>query len=118
MGKSQKITEWLPPDNQAEHARTRAELDAEYPERKQKGRESRQARMRDGADPHRARYLLLGERSEQGLSDEEMMARSGLDADALASMYGRDATPSIETMEAFARGLGKELLIVLADDDA
>jgi len=118
MDKSQKVTEWLTPEKQAEHARIRAELDAEYPELKQKARESRQARMRDGADPHRARYLLIGERSEQGLNDEEMMARSGLDANSLASMYGRDASPSIETMEAFARGLGKKLLIVLADDDA
>jgi hypothetical protein len=44
-----------------------------------------------------------------------MMARSGLDATALASMQGRDAKPTIETMEAYAKALGKKLLIVLAD---
>jgi hypothetical protein len=45
-----------------------------------------------------------------------MMARSGLDLNSLASMAGRDAKPSIETMEAYAKALGKKLLIVLADD--
>ena len=34
---------------------------------------------------------------------------------ALASMKGRDAQPTIETMEAYAKALGKKLLIVLAD---
>lgn len=117
MNKAQKIAEWLTPEKRAEHARIRAELDAEYPELKEKSRESRRARMRHGATPHRARYLLIGERSEQGLSDDDMMTRSGLDADALASMYGRDAKPTIETMEAYAKALGKKLLIVLADED-
>jgi hypothetical protein len=43
------------------------------------------------------------------------MRRSGLDEVALSSMIGRDAKPTIETMEAYARALGKKLLIVLAD---
>ncbi len=65
--------------------------------------------------PHLAINVLRFERHRQGLSDDEMMVRSGLDATALASMVGRDARPSIETMEAYARALGKKLLIVLTD---
>lgn len=71
--------------------------------------------MRGGTPPHLAINVLRFERHRQGLSDDEMMARSGLDAEALASMAGRDAHPAIETMEAYARALGKQLLIVLAD---
>lgn len=73
--------------------------------------------MRNGTIPRIARYVLIQERKLQGLSDEEMMARSGLDTVALASMAGRDAAPTIETMEAYAKALGKQLLIVLADEE-
>ncbi len=41
---------------------------------------------------------------------------SGMDEAALASMAGRDAKPTIETMEAYAKALGKKLLILLADE--
>ena len=62
--------------------------------------------------------MLRIERNRQGLSDDEMMAKSGLDATALASMIGRDAKPTLETMEAYAKALDKKLLIVLADEAA
>jgi ribosome-binding protein aMBF1 (putative translation factor) len=73
--------------------------------------------MRNGTVPRMARYVLMQERKQQGLSDDEMIARSGLDATALASMAGRDAHPTIETMEAYARALGKKLLIAFADEE-
>ncbi len=68
--------------------------------------------------PHLAVNVLRIERNRQGLSDDEMMAKSGLDATALASMIGRDAKPTLETMEAYAKALDKKLLIVLADEAA
>ncbi len=74
-------------------------------------------RMKAGLHRKAAVAALRRECRRQGLSDEELMARSGLDAAALASMSGRDATPTIETMEAYARALGKQLLIVLADEE-
>ena len=71
--------------------------------------------MRNGVAPSTARFVLNQERKQQGLSDEEVMRRSGLDEAALSSLVGRDAKPTIETMEAYAQVLGKKLLIVLAD---
>ena len=74
-----------------------------------------QEAMRRGGAPRTARFVLNQERQQQGLSDEEVMRRSGLDEAALSSMVGRDAKSTIETMEAYARALGKKLLIVLMD---
>lgn len=74
--------------------------------------------IRKGCSPRLARAILRRLARCQGLSDEELMAKSGLDEAALASMSGLDAKPTIETLEAYAKALGKKLLIVLADDDA
>lgn len=74
--------------------------------------------MCKGSSPRRANSALRRLARRQGLSNEELMAKSGLDEAALASMSGRDAKPTIETMEAYAKALGKKLLIVLADEEA
>ncbi|ETX05268.1 helix-turn-helix domain-containing protein [Candidatus Entotheonella palauensis] len=111
-----KHADWLTPERRAEHARIREEIKAELPEIREHARNKHEKHMREGTPPSKARWVLTSERHRQGLSDEDMMARSGLDATALASMYGLDARPTIETMEAYARALGKKLLIVLAED--
>lgn len=74
--------------------------------------------MCKGCSPRRASSALRRLARRQGLSDEELTAKSGLDEAALASMAGRDTKPSMETMAAYAKALGKKLLIVLADEDA
>ncbi len=118
MSASKKLADYLTPEKRAEHARIRADVEAEFPDLKEKARKRHEHNMRQGTVPHIAVNVLRLERNRQGLSDEEMMARSGLDREALASMSGRDASPSIETMEAYAKALGKKLLMVLADEDA
>jgi len=118
MSESQKLPDWLTSEKRAEHARVREEIKAELPEIRRHARDRHdrhEVNMRGGVPPYLAVSVLRFERNRQGLSDAEMMARSGLDAAALASMAGRDARPTIETMEAYARALGKKLLIVLAD---
>ena len=110
-----KYTDYLTPERLAEHTRIREEIKDELPEIWQHADERRDQLMRDGATPRQAISLLLLERSRQGLSDEEMMARSGLDAAALTTMLGRDANPTIATLKAYAQALGKTLLITLAD---
>ncbi len=112
-----KASDFLTSEKLAEHARIREEIKAELPEIKERAHELHEQAMRNGSPPYKARHVLMSERHRQGLSDDEMLARSGLDAAALASMAGRDAKPSIETMDAYARALGKKLLIVLADDE-
>lgn len=116
MSIPEKYADFFTPEKRAEHARIRAEVDAKHPDLKTQSRENHEAKMRDGTVPNRAVNVMRIERTLRRISDEEMMARSGLDAAALASMYGRDAKPTLETMEAFAKALGKKLLIVLADD--
>ena len=114
MGESQKLADWLTPEKRDEQARIREEIKAELPEIREHARERyehHEDNMRGGTPPHFVVNLLRFERNRQGLSDAEMMTRSGLDAEALASMVGRDAKPTIETMEAYARALGKQLLI-------
>jgi hypothetical protein len=115
------VADWLTPERRAEHARIREEIKAELPEIREHARERHERHednMRGGTPPHLAINVLRFERHRQGLSDDEMMARSGLDAEALASMAERDAHPAIETMDAYARALGKRLLIVLADEES
>lgn len=108
----------LPPDQRAQYKKE-AELEDQDIEwvRAEQDRLDEEA-MHQGCSPRRASSALRRLARRQSLSDEEMMARSGLDREAIASMSGRDATPSIETMEAYAKALGKKLLIVLADEDA
>lgn len=114
MGESQKLADWLTPEKRDEQARIREEIKAELPEIREHAHERyehHEDNMRGGTPPHFVVNLLRFERNRQGLSDAEVMTRSGLDAEALASMVGRDAKPTIETMEAYARALGKQLLI-------
>ncbi len=108
-------SDYLTPKKCAEHARIREAVKAELPEIREHAREVHENAMRNGTVPRTARYVLMHERKRQGLTDNEMMARSGLDRDSLAAMAERDANPPIKTLEAYAEALGKKLLIVLAD---
>jgi hypothetical protein len=110
-----KYEPWLTPEKRAEHKRL-AELEDQDMEYWQvEGDKIDAERMKEGMPARSAIGALRRLARRQGLSDEDIMARSGLDAAALATMSGRDAKPTIETMEAYARALGKQLLIVLAD---
>ncbi len=103
---------------QKAYYKEQAELEDQDQERvRAQATKKHESAMRNGSAPSKARYVLMSERRRQGLSDEEMLARSGLGATALASMADRNAMPTIETMEAYARALGKKLLIVLADEE-
>ena len=111
------IADYLTPEKRAEHARIREEIKSELPEISKHAREVHENAMRNGTVPRTAISVLRHERKRQGLTDDEMIARSGLDRDGLVAMTERDANPTIETLEAYARALGKKLLIVLADEE-
>jgi hypothetical protein len=110
-----KYDAYLTPEKRAGYQRLAELADQDKEWARAEAERHHEEAMRHGASPRRARVALLRERYRQGLSDADMMARSGLDAAALESMQEGDATPSIETMEAYAKALGKRLLIVLAD---
>ncbi len=118
MSESNKLAEYLTPEKLAEHAHIRSEVKAHLPEMRAEARAAIEEARQTGMPRKAAVAQLRAERKRQGFNDEEMMARSDLDAAALTSMYGRDASPTVETMEAFARALGRTLLIVLADEDS
>ncbi|ETX01404.1 MAG: hypothetical protein ETSY1_07510 [Candidatus Entotheonella factor] len=108
----------LPPEKRAEQKRLAELEDQDIEYWRGEGDKINTERMKSGLGARSAIAALRRLARRKGLSDEELMACSGLDAAALASMSGRDARPTIETMEAYARALGKKLLIVLADEEA
>lgn len=110
-----KYEPYLTPEKRAEYKRLALLEDQDREWARAEAAKGHQEAMRNGVVPRMARFVLMQERKQQGLSDEDIMARSGLDAAQVASMSGRDAKPTIETMEAYARALGKRLLIVLAE---
>ena len=118
MSVPKKVADFLTPERLAEHARIHADVEAEYPGIKERARKAHEEKMRNGTVPRLALGVMRIERTRQRLTDDEMMARSGLDRDSLATMKERDAKPTIEMMEAYAKALGKRLLIVLADEEA
>lgn len=107
----------LSPEGRAEHQRLAELDDQDMAFWQAEGDKIYAERMQAGLPRRAAIAALRRECNRQGLSDDEMIARSGLNAEALASMAGRDAKPTIETMEAYARALGKRLLIVLVDEE-
>ena len=108
---------WLTPEKRAEHKRLAELEDQDMEYWRVEGDKIDAERMKEGMPARSAIGALRRLARRQGLSDDDIMARSGLDAAAIASMSGRDANPTIETLEAYARALGKQLLIVLADAD-
>ena len=116
MSVPKKSADYLTPERLAEDARVRAEVEAEFPDLKARATQLHEDKMRNGTVPRIAINEMRIERTRQKLTDNELMACSGLDHSSLASMAGRDANPTIKTMEAYAAALGKKLLIVFADE--
>lgn len=113
---SKKHSDYLTPEKIAEHTRVREAVQAELPEIREHARAVHENAMRNGTAPRTAVSVLRHERKRQGLTDDEMIARSGLDRNSLTAMSKRDADPTIKTLEAYAQALGKKLLIVLTDE--
>lgn len=63
------------------------------------------------------RELIVCERRKQGISQEELAERSGLTPDELVNIENEVVHPSIETLQEFARALGKRLVVDFQDED-
>lgn len=113
----EKYDAYFTPEKRAEHQRLAELEDQDKAWARAEADRLHEEAMRNGVSPRRARVVLMQECKRQGLNDEAMQTRSGLDAAALASMVDRDTKPSLETMEAYAQALGKKLLVVLADEE-
>lgn len=72
--------------------------------------------MKTGLHRRAALAALKRERQRQGLSIEDVSARSGIDCDRAAELEQKDADPTIKTLEAYAQALGKKMRIVFADE--
>ncbi len=60
---------------------------------------------------------LRYERKRLGLSDDDMTIH-GLDAEALASMTGDHPNPSLSTLQAYAKAVGKRVRFVFDEADS
>lgn len=103
----------LSPDVEAEDARSREEIKTELPEIRARAYELHDIEMQKGMVGRRTIAILRHERERLGLSDEEMITRSGLDAQTLGTMTGLGANPTLSTVEAYAAAVGKKVRILL-----
>ncbi len=106
-------TDLLSPEMEAEDARIREEIEAELPEIRARAYELHDIEMQKGMVGRRTIAILRHERERLGLSDEEMITRSGLDAKTLATMIEPGANPTLSTVEAYAAAVGKTVRILL-----
>lgn len=107
-----KASEFLTPEIQAEDNRIREEIKAELPDIRARAQELHDIEMREGMAARRAIAILRHERKRLGLSDDDMIARSGLDLNTLATIAGPNANPTLATFEAYAAAVGKKLRII------
>ena len=63
------------------------------------------------------RELIIYERRKQDISQEELAERSGLTPEELVNIESGVVHPSIETLQEFARALGKRLVVDFQDED-
>ena len=63
------------------------------------------------------RELIIYERRKQDISQEELAERSGLTPEELVNIESGVVHPSIETLQEFARALGKGLVVDFQDED-
>ncbi len=107
-----KASDFLTPEKIAEHARIRKEIEAELPDIRAQAYELHDIEMREGMTASRAIAILRHERKRHGLTDDDMIARTGLDLGTLATMAGPSANPTLSTLEAYAAAVGKKLRLI------
>lgn len=107
----------LSPEERAEHKRMAELADQDKEWASTEADRISDERMKTGLHRRAAIAALKRERKRQGLSFEEMNARSGIDCSSAAGLEEKDSDPTIKTLEAYAKALGKKLLIVLADEE-
>lgn len=110
-----KASDLLTPESLAEQARIRETAKADLPEIRAQVEAMQEEEMRQGTVPLRAIAILRYERKRLGLSDDDLMARSGLDRTALETMIGPEANPSLSTLQAYAAAVGKRIRLGLDD---
>lgn len=111
-----KASEVFTPEQLAEHAHIREAVKEDLPEIRAQVEAMQEVEMREGVVPLRAIAILRYERKRLGLSDEDLSAKSGLDAADLETMVGPDANPSLEILKAYAAAVGKRVRILLDDE--
>ncbi len=103
-------------EERARHGEMRAQIEAELPDIRRRGRE-RLALLRKEATPLRqALAILRAERERQGLSLADINERTGIDRAALSRLENNEeANPTLATLERYADALGKQLVVLLSD---
>ncbi len=112
-----KASDLSTPEQMAEHARIREAAKADLPEIRAEVEARQEVEMRQGVIPLRAAAILRYERKRLGLSDADMAAH-GLEAEALDSMLGSNPDPSLSTLQAYAKAVGKRIRFIFVDADS
>ncbi|ETX08721.1 hypothetical protein [Candidatus Entotheonella palauensis] len=117
MPKNINAAEFWTPERRAEDQRIR-ELELQNREQARELGDALNAEaFKHPQVPFAALACLRYERQRLGLSDNDM-ATHGLDADALASMLGYNPNPSLSTLQAYAKAVGKRIRIMFDDADS
>ncbi len=117
MPKHIKMAAFWTPERRAEDERIR-ELELQNREQaREMGDELNAEAFKSPQVPFRALASLRYERKRLGLSDDDIAAH-GLDAEALASMTGANPDPSLSTLQAYAKAVGKRVRLVFDDADS
>lgn len=117
MAKHINTAEFWTPERQAEDERIR-ELELQNRDQARELADDLNAEaFKHPQVPFKALACLRHERQRLGLSDDDMAAL-GLDAEALDSMTGYNPEPSLSTLQAYAKAVGKRVRFVFDDADS
>jgi DNA-binding XRE family transcriptional regulator len=108
------------PEQQAEEKAIREKFQKEKPSLRElidSGDLTEVSTMGDYWEIQRTFAALKSLREEQGLSITDMCERTGMDRAAVSRLEnGQIANPTINTMNRYARALGKRVMVSLADE--
>lgn len=95
------------------------QIAAELPDIQQRAQQHLLAARPRGVAIEHAMAMLKAERRKQGLSLEEMKARTGMERSTLSRLENQaEANPTVATLCKYAQAVGKKVLAVFADADA
>jgi len=98
------------------HAAMREQIAAEVPAINRRAKERLALLKTQGTPLRQVLAALRAERERQGLSLADINQRSGIDRAALSRLENNeDANPTLATLERYAEAVGKQMVVLLAD---
>ena len=106
-------------EERARHAEIRERISQELPDIKARARNRLADLKKAGLPIRQVVRSLKAERLRLGLSLADMYDRTGIDRAALSRLENNEeANPTLSTLERYAGAVGKQMIVLLADDDS